>query len=102
MSIFWERLSEARQKENNKNIFDSLCNSHYGFCLAPGFTCCQAPLGNNVVSELSQRIDLILPIGPVEVQNIALFGADAASKTAEGLWSSDHPGVAAQVVIEKA
>jgi len=71
------------------------------FPSAPGFTCCQAPLVNNVVSELSQRIDLILTLGPVEVQNIALFGADAASKTADGLWPSDHAGVAAQVVIKK-
>jgi len=71
------------------------------FPSAPGFTCCQAPLVNKVASELSQRIDLILTLGPVEVQNIALFGADAASKTADGLWPSDHAGVAAQVVIKK-
>jgi hypothetical protein len=67
----------------------------------PGFTCCQAQLDNNPVSELLLRIDLILTRGPVEVQNIALFGADAASKTADGLWPSDHAGIAAQVIIEK-
>ncbi len=71
------------------------------FPSAPGFTCCQAPLVNNVASELSQRIDLILTLGPVEVQNLALFGADTASKTADGLWPSDHASVAAQVVIKK-
>jgi hypothetical protein len=71
------------------------------FPAAPGFTCCQAPLVNNVVSALAQRSDLILTRGPVAGQNMALFGADAASKTADGLWPSDHAGVAAQVVIEE-
>jgi endonuclease/exonuclease/phosphatase family protein len=66
----------------------------------PGFTCCQAELDNNPVSQLFQRIDLVLTLGPVEVQNIALFGASPASKTAEGLWPSDHAGVAAQLALE--
>jgi endonuclease/exonuclease/phosphatase family metal-dependent hydrolase len=70
------------------------------FPLSPGFTCCQAPLVNNVVSQLYQRIDLILTLGAVQTQNIALFGATADSKTATGLWPSDHAGVAAQLVIE--
>jgi len=71
------------------------------FSNVSGFTCCQTELDNNPVSELFTRIDLILTHGPVEVQNIALFGADAASKTADGLWPSDHAGIAAQVSIEK-
>ena len=65
-----------------------------------GFTCCQAELDNNPVSQLSQRIDLILTLGPIEAQNIALFGATQASKTSGGLWPSDHAGVAAQIVLE--
>ena len=65
-----------------------------------GFTCCQAPLVNNVTSQLYQRIDLILTLGSIEAQNIALFGASPASKTAGGLWPSDHAGVAAQLVVE--
>jgi endonuclease/exonuclease/phosphatase family metal-dependent hydrolase len=65
-----------------------------------GFTCCQAELDNNLVSQLYQRIDLILTLGPIEAQNIALFGATPASKTAGGLWPSDHAGVAAQLVLE--
>ena len=65
----------------------------------PGLTCCQAELDNNPVSQLYQRIDLILTRGPVGTQNIALFGANPASKTADGLWPSDHAGVAAQLVI---
>ncbi|HEV2698489.1 MAG TPA: hypothetical protein VGU90_10890 [Terriglobales bacterium] len=67
---------------------------------ALGFTCCQAELDNNLVSLLNQRIDLILTLGPVEAQNIALFGATQASKTPSGLWPSDHAGVAAQLAIE--
>jgi len=65
-----------------------------------GLTCCQAELDNNPVSQLYQRIDLILTLGPIEGQNIALFGATPASKTAGGLWPSDHAGVAAQLVLE--
>jgi len=67
---------------------------------ALGFTCCQAELDNNPVSQLYQRIDLILTLGPVEAQNIALFGSTPASKTPGGLWPSDHAGVAAQLVME--
>jgi hypothetical protein len=71
------------------------------FPLVPGLTCCQAELDNNPVSQLYQRIDLILTLGNAQVQNIALFGDDPRTKTAGGLWPSDHAGVAAQVVVEK-
>jgi hypothetical protein len=52
------------------------------------------------VSQLYQRIDLILTLGNVEGQNIALFGADPGTRTPDGLWPSDHAGVAAQVIVE--
>jgi endonuclease/exonuclease/phosphatase family metal-dependent hydrolase len=65
----------------------------------PGFTCCQAELDNNAVSQLYQRIDLILTHGAVEGQNIALYGASPAARTRDGLWPSDHAGVASQIVI---
>jgi hypothetical protein len=70
------------------------------FPLVPGLTCCQAELDNNPVSQLYQRIDLILTLGNAEVQNIALSGADPATRIAGGLWPSDHAGVAAQSVVE--
>jgi hypothetical protein len=70
------------------------------FPSVPGLTCCQAELDNNPVSQLYQRIDLILTQGPIAAQNIALFGADQASTTSGGLWPSDHAGVAAQLVVE--
>ena len=66
----------------------------------PGLTCCQAELDNNSVSQLSQRIDLILTFGSIQAQNIARFGADPSSMTPEGLWPSDHAGVAAQLVVQ--
>ena len=66
----------------------------------PGLTCCQNESDNNAVSELYQRIDLILTFGSIEGQNIALFGADPSTRTPDGLWPSDHAGVAAQVTIE--
>jgi len=66
-----------------------------------GFTCCQAQLVNNPVSQLYQRIDLILTLGNIEAQNIALFGVTPASMTAGGLWPSDHAGVAAQLEVER-
>jgi endonuclease/exonuclease/phosphatase family metal-dependent hydrolase len=64
-----------------------------------GFTCCQAELDNNPVSQLYQRIDLILTFGAVEAQNMTLVGATPASKTPGGLWPSDHAGVAVQLVV---
>lgn len=66
----------------------------------PGLTCCQDPLVNNIASELYQRIDLILTLGNIPAQSIALFGATADTKTSDGLWPSDHAGVNAQLVVE--
>jgi hypothetical protein len=70
------------------------------FPLAAGYTCCQAQLANNPVSQLSRRIDLILTLGSFEGHKIALFGADPSSKTPGGLWPSDHAGVAAQLALD--
>jgi hypothetical protein len=70
------------------------------FPFEPGLTCCQAQFVNNPLSQLYQRTDLILTLGSVEAQNIALFGADPSTRTPGGLWPSDHAGVAAQLVVE--
>jgi len=70
------------------------------FPSAPGLTCCQSESDNNPVSQLYQRIDLILTLGHIEGQNIGLFGADPSTRTPDGLWPSDHAGVAAQVTVE--
>ncbi len=73
------------------------------FSQNPGLTCCQAPLDDNPVSQLTTRIDLILTRGAVHPLSAALFGADPASMTPDGLWPSDHAGVAArvQIAVEK-
>ena len=71
------------------------------FPSAPGLTCCQNESDNNPVSELYQRIDLILTHGNVEGENIALFGANPSTRTPDGLWPSDHAGVAAHVTVEE-
>jgi endonuclease/exonuclease/phosphatase family metal-dependent hydrolase len=64
-----------------------------------GYTCCQAQLLNNSLSQLSQRFDLILTRGPIRVKEVAVRGADAESKTAAGLWPSDHAAVEARLVL---
>lgn len=66
----------------------------------PGFTCCQVQSLDNVHSQLSQRIDLILTHGPVKAKQVTLFGIEVADKTISGLWPSDHAGVAAQLIIQ--
>ena len=64
-----------------------------------GFTCCQDEVYNNPVSQLSQRIDLVLTLGRVAPWGAALIGADRRSRTPDGLWPSDHAGVVAGVIV---
>jgi hypothetical protein len=71
------------------------------FPLVPGLTCCQDEADNNPVSQLYQRIDLILTLGHLKVRDIALFGADPRERIIGGLWPSDHAGVAAHVEVER-
>jgi hypothetical protein len=71
------------------------------FPLVPGFTCCQDESDNNPISQLYQRIDLILTLGDVKVRSIGLFGAEPRDRIIGGLWPSDHAGVAAQVMVER-
>ena len=58
------------------------------FPAIPGLTSCQAELGNNPISQLPSRIDLILTLGDIQAQNTAIFGADPSSMTPGGLWPS--------------
>lgn len=64
-----------------------------------GLTCCQSETDNNAISQLYQRIDLILTLGPVAPLGVAVIGADPRSITPDGLWPSDHAGVLAGVVV---
>lgn len=66
-----------------------------------GFTCCQAELDNNPISQLYQRIDLILTTGNIQAKTIALYGADPSDRTVHGLWPSDHAGVSAWLKFQQ-
>jgi endonuclease/exonuclease/phosphatase family metal-dependent hydrolase len=70
------------------------------FPMRPGLTCCQSEADNNPVSQLSQRIDLVLTKGSLEAERIALFNDDPASRLPDGLWPSDHAGVAASLELD--
>ena len=65
----------------------------------PGLTCCQDEADNNPVSELYQRIDLVLTHGNVIPWGAALIGADAHSRLPDGLWPSDHAALVAGVLV---
>lgn len=69
------------------------------FSKRAGLTCCQDEADNNPVSQLYQRIDLVLTHGRVTPWGAALLGADPRSRLADGLWPSDHAGLVAGVVV---
>jgi endonuclease/exonuclease/phosphatase family metal-dependent hydrolase len=64
-----------------------------------GFTCCQDEADNNPVSQLYQRIDLVLTHGRVAPWGAALIGVDPRSRMPDGLWPSDHAGLVAGVIV---
>jgi hypothetical protein len=64
-----------------------------------GLTCCQDEADNNPVSQLYQRIDLVLTHGSVTPFGAALLGADPRSRLSDGLWPSDHAALVAGVVV---
>ena len=66
-----------------------------------GLTCCQDEADNNPVSELYQRIDLVLTHGSVRPWGAVLIGADVRSRLPDGLWPSDHAALVAGVAVER-
>jgi hypothetical protein len=64
-----------------------------------GLTCCQAESDNNPVSQLYQRIDVVLTHGKVTPWGIELIGTNPASRLPDGLWPSDHAAVVAGVTV---
>jgi endonuclease/exonuclease/phosphatase family metal-dependent hydrolase len=69
----------------------------------PGFTCCQSELLNNPTSELDRRIDHLFVrrrAAKVLAAQVMVLGDEADSRTAEGLWSSDHGAPFARLTLE--
>jgi hypothetical protein len=64
-----------------------------------GLTCCQDEADNNPVSQLYQRIDLVLTHGSVTPWEALLIGASPRSRLPDGLWPSDHAALEAGVVV---
>jgi hypothetical protein len=64
-----------------------------------GLTCCQAESDNNPVSQLYQRVDLVLTHGKVTPWGTELIGTKPASRLPDGLWPSDHAAVVAGVLV---
>jgi hypothetical protein len=64
-----------------------------------GLTCCQDETDNNPVSELYQRIDLVLTHGKVTPWESLLIGTSPRSRLPDGLWPSDHAALEAGVVV---
>jgi endonuclease/exonuclease/phosphatase family metal-dependent hydrolase len=59
-------------------------------------TCCQAPDLSNAASTLAERIDYVWVRG-LEVLACDRIGAEPADRAENGLWPSDHAGVAAEL-----
>jgi hypothetical protein len=64
-----------------------------------GLTCCQDEADNNPVSQLYQRIDLVLTRGRVRPWGAVLIGNNPRSRLPDGLWPSDHAALAAGVLV---
>ncbi|MBT8090277.1 MAG: hypothetical protein KJO01_08730 [Gammaproteobacteria bacterium] len=73
-----------------------------------GYTCCQATLLDNVISQLDERIDLIWArqatdyVGPPFLRSVRanVIGEEPRDKTfPSGLWPSDHAGVSAKIIL---
>ena len=63
----------------------------------PGYTCCQAANLQNPISQLSQRIDLVLYRGPIQAVEASLTGNLPTDRTptTPPLWPSDHAALEA-------
>jgi endonuclease/exonuclease/phosphatase family metal-dependent hydrolase len=68
----------------------------------PGYTCCQAANLQNPVSQLSQRIDLVLYRGPIQAVEASLAGNLPTDRTptTPPLWPSDHAALEATLAAK--
>jgi endonuclease/exonuclease/phosphatase family metal-dependent hydrolase len=68
----------------------------------PGYTAFQVlPTIDNATSNLSERIDYVLGLGPIAPHDVDLVGATPSARTPSGLWPADHAGVVASLKIKK-
>jgi len=61
----------------------------------PGLTCCFAPDLRDPAVALTERIDFVLYRGALSPAAVTAVGATPSSKTAAGVYPSDHAGVVA-------
>jgi endonuclease/exonuclease/phosphatase family metal-dependent hydrolase len=67
-----------------------------------GFTCCEVlPTIGNAIPALYERVDLFLLRGDLEGESISRIGVDPSTRTAAGLWPSDHAGLVATIQLVK-
>ncbi len=68
----------------------------------PGYTAFQVlPTIDNATSNLSERIDYVLGLGPIAPHDLDLVGGTASARTPSGLWPADHAGLVASLKIKK-
>jgi len=60
---------------------------------AAGLTCCQSPLLTNMVSSLSNRIDLVFASDRFVAREAQLVGTTPSDVATNVFWPSDHAGV---------
>jgi endonuclease/exonuclease/phosphatase family metal-dependent hydrolase len=65
-----------------------------------GPTCCQDADLRNPESKLSSRVDLVFERGAPAPLAGRRLGADPSSRTASGVWPSDHAGVVIDFAVE--
>ena len=73
-----------------------------------GYTCCQATLLDNALSQLDERVDLVWARPAADYAGVPflvnvranVIGEEAGDKTVPGgLWPSDHAGVASRLIL---
>lgn len=70
--------------------------------ILPGLTCCQGEDLKSPTSEAVERIDLLLYRGAFRAAEAQVIGSDPATgRTPEGLWASDHFGVAGTLSLSR-
>ena len=67
----------------------------------PGFTCCEQGDLSNLESTHFKRIDVIFTNVVPTRAKANIVGVDQEERTPEGLWPSDHAGVAAELWFSK-